>query len=71
MIESGEVDACVARQVYRYAMGRYALDEHDYALLGRLVEASRLDGEDLRVDALVSEFVASEAFQLRREEVSQ
>jgi hypothetical protein len=68
MIESGEVDACVARQVYRYAMGRFALDEPDYALLGRLVEASRIDGEDLRVDALVSEFVASEAFQLRREE---
>jgi hypothetical protein len=68
MIESGEVDACVARQVYKYAMGRSALDEHDYALLGRLVEASRIDGADLRIDALVSEFVSSEAFQLRREE---
>ena len=68
MIESGEVDACVARQLYRYAMGRFDLDAHDQALLGRLVEVSRVEGEDLRMDLLLSEFVSSEAFQLRREE---
>ena len=68
MIESGEVDACVARQLYRFAMGRYQIDEHDANLLERLVESSQIDGEDLRIDALISEFVASEAFQLRREE---
>jgi hypothetical protein len=36
--------------------------------LARLVEAAQVDGQDLRMDRLFEEFVASEAFQLRREE---
>jgi hypothetical protein len=68
MLESGQLDQCVATQIYRYAMGRFALDEHDEAFLARLVEAAQVDGQDLRMDRLFEEFVASEAFQLRREE---
>jgi len=68
MIEAGEVDQCVAKQLYRFAMGRFELDEHDQALLDRLVEAFAAEGEALRIDLLISDFVASEAFQLRRDE---
>lgn len=71
MIDSGEVDACVARQLYRYTVGRFDLDAHDEALLSRVVEQTQAGGEALRIDALIGELVASEAFQLRREEVSQ
>jgi hypothetical protein len=67
MIQSGEVDACVATMLYRYATGKYELDEHDAALLERLVEAAKADG-DLKFDTLISEYVASEAFTLRRDE---
>jgi hypothetical protein len=68
LIESGKLDACVARQIYRYTMGRFALDEADLTLLDRLVADATGDGEAMRLDQLMGELVASEAFQLRREE---
>lgn len=68
MLESGQLDQCVATQIYRYAMGRFDLDGHDELFLARLVGAAQVDGQDLRMDLLFEEFVASEAFQLRREE---
>lgn len=71
MIDSGEVDQCVARQLYRYSVGRFDLDEHDEALLTRVVDATQANGEALRMDLLIGELVSSEAFQLRREEVAQ
>src|SRR5690606_24140524 len=37
MMQAGDVDLCVAQQLYRYAVGRYALDDPDMALVGRLV----------------------------------
>jgi hypothetical protein len=58
----------VARQIYRYTMGRFELDEPDLKLLERLVSEATGDGEAMRLDQLMSELVASEAFQLRREE---
>jgi hypothetical protein len=68
MIQGGEVDACVATMIYRFAMGRWKLDDHDSALLERLVTEAQ-GGSSLRFDAIISEFVGSEAFRLRREEV--
>jgi hypothetical protein len=67
MLEAGGVDECVATMAYRYAMGRWELDEHDDALLTRLVTDAQ-DGGALRFDALLNELVGSEAFRLRREE---
>lgn len=67
MIESGSVDQCVATMLYRYTMGRWKIDEHDKALLDRLVTAAQ-GGASLRFDALLAELVGSEAFRLRREE---
>jgi hypothetical protein len=49
-------------------MGRFELDEPDLKLLERLVSEATGDGEAMRLDQLMSELVASEAFQLRREE---
>ena len=69
MIQSGEVDGCVATMLYRYAMGRWDLDDHDEALLERVV-AEAQGGASLRFDALIASFVGSEAFRLRREEVA-
>lgn len=68
MIQAGGVDECVATMVYRFAMGRWELDEHDDALLERLVVDAQAGG-GLAMDALVGELVGSEAFGLRREEV--
>lgn len=68
MIQSGDVDACVATELYRYAAGRFALDEHDQALIDRLVLSAREGDDPMRLDDFIEEYVASEAFQLRRDE---
>ncbi len=68
MIQAGGVDECVATMVYRFAVGRWDLDEHDDALLERLVVDARGDS-GIAFDQLISELVGSEAFGLRREEV--
>lgn len=67
MLEQGGVDECVATMVYRYAMGRWEMDEHDAALVTRLVTDAQ-DGGALRFDSLLNELVGSESFRLRREE---
>jgi hypothetical protein len=68
-VESGAVEACVARQLYRFAVGRTELDEHDDAFLARLVEdASTEDG--MHMLPWITQYVSSEAFRHRREEES-
>jgi hypothetical protein len=69
VVASGEVEACVARQLYRFAVGRAALDAHDVALVDRVVGASSEDG--LRLDAFILGYVTSDAFRYRREEEMQ
>ncbi len=66
-VESGLVEDCVAKQLYRFAIGRTELDDHDEALLERIVADASTD-EGLELFALVSEYVSSEAFRHRREE---
>ena len=68
MIQAGGIDECVATMVYRFTMGRWELDEHDDALLERLVVDAQAGG-GLALDSLINEMVGSEAFGLRREEV--
>lgn len=69
IVETGDVDACIAEQLYRFAAGRYALDGRDLALVSRVTDrASASDG--LRFDRLLVELVSSEAFRHRREEVT-
>jgi hypothetical protein len=66
VIESGGVEECVARQLYRYAAGHAKLDEHDEALLKRIVKESSEGG--LKLDAWMLGYVSAEAFRFRREE---
>ncbi len=67
-MQSGLVEECVAKQLYRFAVGRMELDEHDYALLERVVAETSTGG--LRMDAFITSYVTSEAFRFRREEVA-
>jgi hypothetical protein len=65
-VETGRVEACVARQLYRFAVGRMDVDEHDDALIANVVGAASAGG--LRLDAFIVGYVTSEAFRFRREE---
>lgn len=70
MLQAGEVDECVAKHLYRYAVGRFELDEHDNAFIDRLVKATTQTG-GIRLDQFVTEYVSSDAFRYRREEEAQ
>jgi hypothetical protein len=66
-VDSGLVEACVAKQLYRFAVGRTELDEHDEALLERLVaEVGGAGAFDML--GFIEQYVASDAFRYRREE---
>jgi hypothetical protein len=69
IVETGEVDACIAEQLYRFAAGHFALDGRDLALVARVAELAA-DEDGLRFDRLLVELVAAEAFRHRREEVT-
>jgi len=66
MVQSPELDQCVVTQVYRFAMGRFALDEPDLAYIQSVVGTIG-DGE-LQFDQMLLELVASPSFRHRREE---
>jgi hypothetical protein len=65
-IESGQLNPCVVTQLYRFAMGRFRLDETDEKFIAMI--ADKLGSGDFRFDQLVLDFVSSEAFFYRREE---
>ena len=67
LIETGELESCVAKQYLRFSLGRYALDEHDANLLSRLVAVAEQSGE-LSFETLMLELTGSESFRYRREE---
>lgn len=64
LLESGAVNRCVSTQLYRFAMGRYELDDVDLELVDLLTE--KIGDEDFRFDTLLEELVASDAFLYRR-----
>jgi hypothetical protein len=70
IVQNGEIEGCVAQQLYRFAIGRRDLDDHDQAILSRLVSAASAEG-GLRIDQFITEYVSSDAFRFRRDEVSQ
>lgn len=67
LLESPALGSCVATQVYRFAMGRYELHQEDHAFLLEL-QGSVGTSQDFDFDALLLDFVASDAFRYRREE---
>ena len=64
-LEAGLLDHCVVTQLYRYAMGRYELDELDEAFIEHVV--GQLEAGAFRFDDLALQFVSSQAFGYRRE----
>jgi len=60
---SAEVEACVVKQWFRYALGRFEQD-FDACTVQRLVAAFRAADQDL--DALPAALIASDAFLYRR-----
>ena len=64
-VESGLVEGCAARMLYRYATGRFELDDHDETLIERVLEQQ--DGT-FELFGFVEAYVSSEAFRHRREQ---
>lgn len=66
MISSGMLNQCVATQLYRFAIGRYAIGEADAPVLQMLAE--EMGAEDFRFDELLLHLVESDMFRFRRQE---
>jgi hypothetical protein len=66
MISSGMLNQCVATQLYRFAVGRYAIGEADTPVLQMLAE--EMGAEDFRFDELLLHLVESDMFRFRRQE---
>lgn len=67
LLDSGAVNRCVTRQLYRFAMGRSELVALDEAFVASIVDEIGLT-DDFELSALLVRFVSDEAFSLRREE---
>lgn len=69
MLTAGGVDACVASQLYRYAVGRADLDVRDETFVKNLVSGASKGG-GLRLDQLILDYASSEPIRYRREGVT-
>jgi hypothetical protein len=65
LIESGALNTCVVTELYRFAAGRFELDDVDQQLVETL--AKKLGGGDFKFDDLLLQFVSSDSFAHRRE----
>jgi hypothetical protein len=66
-IDAGLLDACVVTQLYRYAIGRTELDELDQAFIDQVVTS--VGAGEYQFEDVMLEFVGTQAFGYRREEV--
>jgi hypothetical protein len=67
LTSSEDLRSCVATQLYRFAMGRYQLDDSDERFIGMIAESA--GGVDsMRFDDLLLSVVGSEEFGYRLEE---
>lgn len=64
LLQSETVNRCVATQLYRFAMGRYELDDVDEHFIDAMNED--IGDGDFRFDELVDALVTSDAFLFRR-----
>jgi hypothetical protein len=67
LIKQPDLNECVVTHLYRFAMGRYKLDESDLAFIGQLTADAAPSGEIVLVNAL-RDFVSAPEFRMRREE---
>jgi hypothetical protein len=65
LMSAGVLTSCVATQLYRFAVGRYELDDLDRAAIERIVQ--NVGEGDFRLDQMLTGFVASDTFRYRRE----
>lgn len=66
MIQEGGLDACVVTQLYRFAIGRFELDDPDHDLIDRLTTRAT-EGGELRFDQVLLDMVSTPAFRFRRD----
>lgn len=64
MIESGSLNRCAATMLYRFAIGRYELDQLDANFLNAVLDD--IGQGDFRFDDLLVQFVGSDMFRYRR-----
>ena len=65
VLDTGNIGACVATQLYRFSMGRYELEAHDRAFILRLVD--QVASDEFSFAELVGGVVEDPAFRHRRE----
>ncbi len=65
MIDSGELEACAVKQVYRFAMGRKE-EAYDQQLLGKLTASFTKQSRSFQ--GLLLDLVSDETFSFRRDE---
>jgi hypothetical protein len=67
LLTSGKLESCLQKQLYRFAVGRTALDANDKAFLARMAELLGAGRTDFRLDELLLDFVSADAFRHRRQ----
>ena len=68
MVEAPQLNRCVVTMLYRFAMGRYELEPLDGNFIDGMLD--EVGSDDFRLDELLIDFVASDAFRFRRLEES-
>lgn len=66
MLKDGAVQACMAKQLFRFAVGRGTLDEDDERFVTWWVDKVGGSKSGFKMDELIAEFVATDAFRQRR-----
>jgi hypothetical protein len=66
MVGEGSLQACMAKQLFRFAIGRSELDSDDDRFIGYWLEKLGGAKSGLKFDQLLTEFVAAEGFRQRR-----
>ena len=67
VIQAGGLDACIVTQAYRFAMGRYQLDDPDFAFIEKLTASVSPNG-DLPFEKVLLDMLSEPSFRFRREE---
>lgn len=70
LLESGTLNACVTRQLYRFATGRTELEPIDEAFIATIADEIGT-ADDFDFAGLMVRFVADEAFVLRRDDAEE
>ncbi len=70
LLASGRLNECLVTQVFRYAMGRYQLDETDRKVVAHLTETLGGPSAEWAFQDLLLALVSADAFRHRREDAA-